>query len=93
MSYFAVLLTTHVRPVPRGLTEPTGIFPTLDAALEYLRETEERWTSEFGHFPHAGNIRINEYATRRVARTADVSDGFIQNGRMSGAKPLSITSR
>lgn len=93
MSHFAVLLTTHVHPIPPGLKEPCGVFPTLAAALAHIDKTDERWSEKTGHWPHGGNIRINEYATRQQARDADVADGFVQGGRMSGTKPLSITSR
>ena len=88
MSYFAVLVTTHVQPVPAGLEEPHGVFATRAEALEYLSENCMEWMANGGGWPFGGNIRLNEYATREAAERADVADGFQRGDTISGTQPI-----
>jgi hypothetical protein len=73
-TYFAVLVTQSVHPIPSGLREPHGVFTSLEEAREYLIEAQERWNERAGNFPFF-DIRINEYGTRKAARMADIGDG------------------
>lgn len=94
MSYFAVIVTTHVDPVPAGLEEPNGVFGSRDEVNAYLREQEEDWAALVGGWPFNRCILVNEYATRQQAEMADAADGYvIGEGLVSGTRPLSFRSR
>lgn len=72
-TYFAVLVTMHVHPIPSGLREPRGVFTSLQEALDYLIQAEDEWNERAGNFPF--RVRINEYPTRKAADMADIGDG------------------
>lgn len=91
MPWFAIVITTHVSGLPKGLEEPRGVFASLDDAREYLHGIEEEWAAR-GCQLHRDSIRINEYATRKHAEQADPADGFLRGETVEGHKPLKIHS-
>lgn len=93
MSYIAVLTTMHMGEIPEGLEEPHGVFSSREAAAEYLAANCQEWMARAGGWPYTGCIRLNEYATRHEAETADVTDGFRRGDTISGHKPLHTEMR
>lgn len=80
MSYFAVVATQHVHPIPAGLAEPQGVFASIEEARAYLRDNMSEWFAVAGHWPFERCTRIAEYATRKAAIAADPSDQFVGRG-------------